>query len=78
MDNIKSAAFAFHQEDTDYNWKEQRPAYLNLEALHVVIAHPLVSFVGIWHILDRVPHLSPSFQEVTDLEDNERKWSIHT
>lgn len=42
--------------------------YLDLEALHVVIAHPLVSLVGIWHILGLVPNLSCSaFQKVTDL-----------
>lgn len=42
--------------------------YLDLEALDVVIAHPLVSLVSIWHILGLVPNLSCSiFQKVTDL-----------
>jgi len=43
--------------------------HLNLEALHVVISHPLVSLVGIRHVLDRVPNLGGSTQESTDLED---------
>lgn len=59
---------------TDGNKLTGITAYLDFEALGIIIAKPLIAFVGIGDLLSSLPHFGSSIlQEGTDLREDEEE-----